>query len=199
MIAVCTVDGKATVGGTSATLGNEEDTALLHATRAWADGLIVGAATVRAENYGPISSPHLQVIVLSESLDFGDSTLGSSARPPLVVTTTNASPEAVTNVTARGFHVLPVGDLSAGTIIDIAQELGLTRLAVEGGPRIYDMFFQEHLVDEVLLTIDPQIAGGEESLLWLRPLPTSLHLESCRHSADGTVFLHYRTGGVRGD
>lgn len=71
MIAVCTVDGKATVGGTSATLGNEEDAALLHATRDWADGLIVGAATVRAENYGPISSPHLQVIVLSESLDLG--------------------------------------------------------------------------------------------------------------------------------
>src|SRR5271165_4001329 len=51
---VSTVDGRATLAGRSATLGNRADRELFHALRGAVDAVMAGAATVRVERYGRI-------------------------------------------------------------------------------------------------------------------------------------------------
>ena len=51
---VATVDGAATVDGGSTAISDADDKVMFHAIRALPDFILVGAGTVRAENYGPI-------------------------------------------------------------------------------------------------------------------------------------------------
>src|SRR5688572_21269902 len=49
---VTTADGRATIGGRSGPIGNKADQDLFHALRTRFDAVMVGAGTLRAENYG---------------------------------------------------------------------------------------------------------------------------------------------------
>src|SRR5579864_7298485 len=50
---IVSVDGAASAGGLSAALGGPADKIVFHALRALTDVILVGAGTMRAENYGP--------------------------------------------------------------------------------------------------------------------------------------------------
>src|SRR3954452_25579266 len=49
---IATADGRASVAGRTAAIGNRADYELFHALRARADAVMVGAETVRVEGYG---------------------------------------------------------------------------------------------------------------------------------------------------
>src|SRR3990172_11815904 len=51
---VASIDGATTVQGRSTGLGDEDDLAMFKALRAVPDVILVGAGTVRAEDYGPV-------------------------------------------------------------------------------------------------------------------------------------------------
>src|SRR5260370_19095156 len=51
---IATADGRATLAGRSGTISASADRALFHALRTAADGVLVGAGTVRIERYGRI-------------------------------------------------------------------------------------------------------------------------------------------------
>jgi hypothetical protein len=53
---VSTVDGAATVGGGSSAINDEDDKEMFAAMRAVPDFIVVGAETVRRENYHPVTS-----------------------------------------------------------------------------------------------------------------------------------------------
>ncbi|WP_052097704.1 hypothetical protein [Corynebacterium camporealensis] len=53
-VSVGTINGSATIDGTSGPLGNDNDTKLMQALRDWADVVMVGAGTFMKEQY---SSP----------------------------------------------------------------------------------------------------------------------------------------------
>ena len=58
---VATADGKATLAGRTAPMSAEADRELFHHLRAQADGVLVGAGTVRIERYGRLTkTPELQ-------------------------------------------------------------------------------------------------------------------------------------------
>ena len=63
---VASLDGRATLGGTSRALGGPQDLQMLLALRRRADALIVGPGTVRAEGYGPLPCP---AVLVSRSFD----------------------------------------------------------------------------------------------------------------------------------
>src|SRR5207248_9070693 len=52
---VATADGRATLAGRTAPMSAPADRELFHHLRASADGVLVGAHTVRVERYGPIT------------------------------------------------------------------------------------------------------------------------------------------------
>ena len=51
---VLSLDGRATLGGRSGPIGTDTDTAMLVALRTRVDAVMIGAGTMRAENYGRV-------------------------------------------------------------------------------------------------------------------------------------------------
>ena len=75
---VTSVDGATTVGGRSGKLSGPVDRRVFRALRGCADMILVGAGTVRAEDYRPPRTPE-DTIATKRSID------GQDARPRLVV------------------------------------------------------------------------------------------------------------------
>jgi len=149
---VATVDGATVVGGRSGGLSSPADAAVLRTLRELADVVLVGAGTVRAERYGAPSRKGLRIGVVTsrgDDLDY-DSALFSSG--------------AGFVVTAEDAPALPVPTVRAGRgRVDLAAAvsgLDATFVNVEGGATLNGALLEAGLVDELNLTISPQLAGG---------------------------------------
>ncbi|MDB5772248.1 MAG: Pyrimidine deaminase, partial [Burkholderia sp.] len=81
----------------------------------------------------------------------------------------------------------------------LADELGLKRLIVEGGPTVSGSFLNAGLVDEVSVLILPLVDGrGEHPASFEVPkeawrAPTYLSLTSAEMQDGGGVWLRYKT------
>jgi riboflavin biosynthesis pyrimidine reductase len=77
----------------------------------------------------------------------------------------------------------------------LADEFGVRRLLVEGGPSVNHSFLEARLVDEVFLTLAPKIVGGDSRFLDDgEPLPPSVTLPSLVsiYLFDSELYLRYR-------
>lgn len=154
---VTSIDGATKVGATSGGLSSDADSELLLALRAIADVVLVGASTVRAEGYGVPRKSGLRIGVVTGSghgLDFTTPLFESGAG--FVITTENA-PE------------LPVDTFRAGVdqvdLRAVLGQLGAGFVHAEGGPKLNGSLLDAGLVDEVNLTISPNLAGGDSARL----------------------------------
>ena len=174
---VSAVDGAATdAGGTTATLGGPGDQAVFRALRALADGIVVGAGTVRAEGYGPHRPPAalaqrraadgrpvpapIVVVTRSGDLDWSGPLFTQAVTRTIVVTCATAGNLARARQVAT---VLVVGEETVDlptAIADLHDEQGLTHLLCEGGPALASDLLRDGLVDELCLTLTPVLAGG---------------------------------------
>ena len=84
------------------------------------------------------------------------------------------------------------------------QEFGVRLLLHEGGPALFGQFLQEHLIDELFLTLAPQIAGRSSTIdrpTLIRNAAFApeeapwLQLLSVKHSGDH-LYLRYRKAGL---
>ncbi|MDO5670889.1 MAG: dihydrofolate reductase family protein [Corynebacterium sp.] len=156
-IAVTSLTGSLTLDGVSGGLGNDLDRELLLALRDWADVVVVGAATVRAEGY-----------------------TGARAKEVAVVTRSGDVP------LPGALHLTPSSPAEL-----MASLRGYRRILVEGGPQIYTMLFDAHLIDILHLTVAPVLVGDVDKHL-VNAGQHRLHLEHHAATADGTLFLRYR-------
>ncbi len=137
------VDGATAVSGESRGLSGPADREVFHALRGIADAIMVGAGTVRSDNYGPMrprpgvreartargQSPVAPIVVISRSLDLDwASALFTEAEVPTVVAVPTDAPESA-RAAARDAGPLIV----AGTG-HVALDGGTGR-ARAGGPR----------------------------------------------------------------
>lgn len=205
---VMSVDGAHSVAGRSRGLGSPADRRVFHTLRAAADVVLAAAGTARAERYGrPATWPEL----LEPRRRMG---LADSPRLA-VISRTARIPDDQPFLTGEGAVPLllhPEGaDLSAlpegvepraagrGEDVDLAEALrglradGVEQVMCEGGPTLLGQLFREGLVDELFVTISPQLVGGV-ALGLLGPVPevpqrVTLHriLEE-----DGNLLLTYR-------
>ena len=150
---VASLDGATAVNGASGGLSSATDHELLLSLRNHADVVIVGAATVRSERYGPPRRAGLRIGVVTSTttgIDWDQPLFESGAG--FVITTEDAPS-------------VPVASVRAGTgRVDLADALGRLDAAVihaEGGPRLNGALLEADLVDEVNLTLSPHLAGGE--------------------------------------
>ena len=90
---ISSVDGAASFGGRSGTLGGKADTELLGLLRSVADVVLVAAGTVRAEHYGPAAVP-IAVISRTCQLDFAAPLFTAATARSLVLTVSTAPAEA---------------------------------------------------------------------------------------------------------
>lgn len=202
-IMVGSVDGRASVDGSSTRLGHPQDRALLRGLRAAADCLLAGTGTLAAERYANLLDPeqraarraagrpaHPLVATLTRSgtvpwevpvfAEAGVATMVYAGRPVTV-------PEAATGTAVR---VVP--DARAA-LEHLGAACGVASVACEGGPGLLRGLLADDLVDDLLLTLAPLVVAGDgptattgEQL----PGPPRLALRAVRR-ADDHLFLHY--------
>ena len=192
-------DGAVTVDGRSRELSSDADREVFHLLRAMADVVLVGAGTVRAENYGGAregdrSIPPVAVVTRSLDLDPASRLFTDTRVPPIVLTCESAPAErrerlaSIADVVVAGEQ-----DVDPTTALAALAERGLDQVICEGGPHLFGWLLAAQAVDELCLTIAPLIAGGTAGRIvsgldsqLTDPLTLLQVLED-----DGHLFLRY--------
>lgn len=178
--AIISLDGGATTDGTSGGLGGLGDRRLFRILRELADVIVVGAGTARAENYsgaqmtvaqrrnrqrrGQSEIPPIALVTRSGRLEHDLAVLTRTEVPPLVLTCTDAAPQARTQLGAAA-DVVDCSDddpaqVDPATAVAALADRGLTRMLCEGGPSLMGTFLAAGLLDEMCLTTAPVLVGG---------------------------------------
>jgi riboflavin biosynthesis pyrimidine reductase len=183
-VMVSSLDGRATLGGTSRALGGPSDLAMLLALRRRADALLVGPSTVRAEGYGPLPCP---AVLVSRSFDlpWGAGLFAAPGQRVLVYSGAQQEPPDV----AAEVEAVPIVAL-AEVLADLRKR-GFQRLLCEGGPTLNRALLAEGLLDELFLTLVPVVAGDEGAPAIIAPGDSArLSLRSVA-TDEGELYLRY--------
>jgi riboflavin biosynthesis pyrimidine reductase len=174
---VASVDGAATLHGTSAGLGSPADQRLLGVLRALADVVLVGASTVRVEQYGPTrprssllelrrergqkDTARLAIVSGRLDLDPGSELFTQAQQRPLVLTHAAAPADAVQALSAVA-EVLTCGEQAVDLTLAVTElrRRNLARMLTEGGPHLLAQLVTAGVVDEVSVTVSPQLVGA---------------------------------------
>ena len=180
---VCSIDGRATLEGTSRKLGGPQDLQMLLALRRRADALIVGPGTVRAEGYGPLPCP---AVLVSRSFDlpWEAGLFAAAGQRVLVYTQAEGEPPAV---------AADVEKVSCVALPEVLADLGrrgVGRLLCEGGPTVNRALLAEGLLDELFLTLSPVVSGDSGPPIIAAGGSAPLALQSVA-TADGELYLRY--------
>lgn len=172
---VGTVDGAASLDGASAGLSGTADRRLFRLLRALADVIVVGAGTVRTEDYRPPpahaelawlragrpAAPELVVVSGRANLDPAARLFADPAQRTLVVTCGAAPTEQVEALRAVSeVHVVGKDHVDLPLVVAMLHERGHRRLLTEGGPALLGSLTAADLLDEIALTVSPLVVGG---------------------------------------
>ena len=180
---ISSLDGRATLGGTSRALGGPQDVRLLVALRRRADALIVGPGTVRAEGYGPLPCP---AVLVSRSFDlpWEAGLFAAEGQRVLVYTRAGTEPPPV----AADVEMVAIEALPA--VLADLRARGIERLLCEGGPTLNRALLAEGLLDELYLTLAPVVSGDAGPSIVAPGAPAELQLRGVA-TADGDLYLRY--------
>ena len=152
--------------GTSDTLSNAVDRAVLAVVRDLADGVVVGAASVRAEGYRVPKTSRLVVVTSSGDLS-GHRMDPAEAERVVVVCPAGATDAVAASLgpaVAEAATVLVVDDvdgrLDPSTVLRRLRDHRLLSLVCEGGPSLAGQFLRDGLVDELCLSTSPVVIGS---------------------------------------
>jgi riboflavin biosynthesis pyrimidine reductase len=200
------IDGATAIDGSATGLNDADDRKLFLALRAVTDVVMNGAATVRAENLGPVrlsedmkrrrleagmqGPPTMVVLSRSLSLDPGLRIFSDPERRPMVITDIDADPdrlEALGDVA----EIVQIEELDGAGIIDALEDVSV--ILCEGGPTINSQLIESGFVDEVNLTISPVLALGDSKRVASGPAvhtPTAMRLDRTL-LGDRSLFLRF--------
>jgi riboflavin biosynthesis pyrimidine reductase len=155
---VASIDGSTVVGGNSAGLSSDTDTAVLGRLRRLADVILVGAGTVRDEGYGAPrkAGQRVGVVTRSGKVDLTSELFTSGAG---FLITSEHSP-----VDAGGIDIIRAGpddvDLN-GAVARLAELIPSCRyIQAEGGAALNGALLDADVFDELNLTTSPATVGG---------------------------------------
>jgi riboflavin biosynthesis pyrimidine reductase len=161
VVMITSLDGTTAVAGRSGGLGNATDTAVLGALRRAADVVLVGAATARAEQYGPPKQAGLRIGVVTSSgrVDPASELYASGAGFLVMPEDGPAAPAGVDVVRAGTGRVdLARAVRRLGDVVDHPRHV-----QAEGGPHLNGQLLAAGCVDELDLTLAPLLVGGDGS------------------------------------
>jgi riboflavin biosynthesis pyrimidine reductase len=200
---------------------NEADRFVMGLLRAFADVVLVGAGTVRAEGGRALwtpeyifpaaaqgyralrrhlkraDAPQLAIVTARGDLDPSERALQSGA---LVLTSrgTEAALKARLPSASRVVALTEGTRIEPAEIMKVLQAEGFRVVLTEGGPTLFGQLVQAGLVDELFLTLSPALAGhaNDRSFGLIQGLDFGrslkhLKLQSLRRS-DEFLFLRYR-------
>ena len=159
-----TLDGRVAVPG-SRWVSGEESRRLVHELRAAADAVAVGMGTVRADD------PRLTV----RGVD-------AAVQPRRIAFGHGPLPEGSELELLSG----PIGE----ELLRLGSE-GVQSMLLEGGPTLATAFFEQDLVDKLLLFVAPTLAGAGPTTLGALPHPVELLRLSALSVGDDILLSAY--------
>jgi len=203
---VSTLTGSATMNHVSEDMGNDTDGQLFAALRNWADVVLVGAQTVRAEDYSGVApatdgSRPAPIAVPSRSLDFDITSdfFTDFTTPPILLVPHSSWDDQelakrIATIESAGAEVCDAGEGTVQNYISVLKDRGFKRVLCEGGPGMIGQLVDIDAIDQMYLTLDPHLSTGVET-----PMATfqgehshrRMQLENVAADHDGTVFLRY--------
>jgi riboflavin-specific deaminase-like protein len=203
---VATVDGRATIEGRSGPIGSDSDTAMLAGLRTRFDAVMIGAGTMRVEQYGRLVAkqetrerrehaglaPEPLMVLISGRLDLPwDAPLFTEGGEVLIFTASETEPPETASAVEVVRHEGAVNFTEA--MRHLRQERGVRALLSEGGPHVHEQMQADGLVDDLFLTISPKLSGGEALRIVEGPLPEIVDLGlAWLLEEDGELFARYR-------
>lgn len=177
---IATLDGAATADGKAGGLAGPGDRTLFSLMRNAADVVLVGAATVRVENYsgaqvpvaqrharqrrGQAEVPPIAVVTRTGNLDPEARFFTRAEVPPLILTCADSFDDTRRRLGAVAEVLSASGPRSdeadVATVLTLLSERGLFRVLTEGGPLLLTLLIENDLLDELCLTVAPLLIGG---------------------------------------
>lgn len=203
---VATVDGRATIEGRSGPIGSDADTAMLAGLRSRFDAVLIGAGTMRVEQYGRLVSkqetrkrregfglpPEPLMVLVSGRLDLPwEAPLFTEGGEVLIFTASETEPPQTASSVQLVRHEGAVNLTEA--LKHLRRERGVRALLSEGGPHLHQQMQADGLVDDLFLTIAPKLSGGQAPRIIEGPLPDIAELKlAWLLEEDGELFARYR-------
>jgi len=177
---IASLDGGATDEGKAGGLAGPGDRAVFTLLRHLADVIVVGAATVRIENYsgaqlpvaarqarqrrGQAEVPPIAVITRAGNLDPSALLFTRTEVSPLILTTSRFHDDTRRRLGSVADVVDASGSepdsVDPATALKILADRGLFRVLSEGGPLFLGTLIENGLLDELCLTVAPILVGG---------------------------------------
>lgn len=209
---IASVDGGATVAGRSGGLGAAGDRALFAKMRQAADVIVVGASTVRTEDYsgvqlsaaarqdraarGQSEVPPIAVLTRSADLDHDAKLFRRTEVPPILLTSARTAATARERFGGLADVVDASGpepdDVDPATALDLLAARGLLRVLTEGGPEVLGLFTAAELLDELCVTVAPVLVGGEAQRIVTGPVQVRTPLRRSHILGDDDGYLYCR-------
>jgi riboflavin biosynthesis pyrimidine reductase len=208
---------------------HEPDRFVMGLLRALADLVVVGAGTLRGSgdhrwtpsHVHPASAPLLAawrhsmalpdqpttvIVTASGDIPTGHAGLRDSSVPVVIATTPGGAERLRRGPLSEHVSIEPIGSaahVAAGDLVALGARLGARLMLTEGGPRLFGELVAADLVDELFLTLAPQLAGrsadGRLGLVEGVALPPAdarwQQLVSARRSGDHLLLRYRRQEG----
>jgi riboflavin biosynthesis pyrimidine reductase len=214
---IASVDGGATDDGKAGGLAGPGDRAVFSLMRHAADVIMVGAATVRIENYsgaqlpvaarqarqrrGQAEVPPIAVVTQSGDLDPNALLFTRTEVPPLILTCSRSFDDTRRRLGSVAEVIDASGPQSDGvdgaTVLTILAGRKLLRVLTEGGPLFLSLLIENDLLDELCLTIAPILVGGIARRIATGPgqVHTRMQRTHVLTDDDGYLYTRYVKGG----
>ena len=210
---IASLDGGATVSGTSGGLGGTGDRLLFALLRELADVIVVGAGTARAENYagakmtaaqrlrrqhrGQSEVPPIAVVTQTGALAHDLPVLAGTEVPTLVLTCSEAAPETRRRLGTVAEVIdcsgADPGRVDLATAMSRLADRGLLRVLTEGGPALLGAFIDQDMLDDLCLTCAPMLVGGNAVRITggTGDAPTRMRPVHILTDVEGYLYLRY--------
>jgi len=213
-----TVDGKIATSNGDSKISSKEDLVRVHKLRASVEAIIVGISTILADD--PRLTVRLvkgknpaRVIVDSKGrIPLDSQIMYTASRVKTIVAVTDQAPEEkIMKLRDMGAQVLVISEGKKGQSAAVPhgvnlrllfrklEKIGLKTILVEGGGELNWSLLRLRLVDELIVTIAPKIAGGRLATTLVEgdgfdeiAQGIQLKLKNIERKKTGELVLHYQ-------
>jgi riboflavin biosynthesis pyrimidine reductase len=209
---ITSLDGGAADDGKSGGLAGPGDRAVFLQMREAADVILVGAATVRIENYsgaqlsvgarqarqrrGQAEVPPIAVVTRSGDLDPTALLFTRTEMPPLILTCTRSFGDTCSRLGSAAEVIDASGpdpdSVDPASALTVLAQRKLFRVLSEGGPSLLGMLIENSLLDELCLTSAPILVGGSARRIVTGPSHVHIKMRRTHLLADDDGYLYTR-------